>query len=110
MSSRILVIISTGEKEKALTGLMYARNTINYGWLDDVRIIFFGPSQKLIVKDEDVRNEAIEIARLGETIACKFTSDRDELSGEILGLGVQVEYVGTIIADLLKQGYIPMVW
>ena len=89
---------------------MYARNTINYGWLDDVRIIFFGPSQKLIVKDEDVRNEAIEIARLGETIACKFTSDRDELSGEILGLGVQVEYVGTIIADLLKQGYIPMVW
>jgi hypothetical protein len=110
MSARILVIISTGEKEKALTGLMYAKNTINFGWLDDVRVIFFGPSQKLMVEDEDVRNEAIEIAKLGETIACKFTSDRDELSGEILALGVQVEYVGTIIANFLKQGYIPMIW
>jgi hypothetical protein len=110
MTTRVLVIISSGEKEKALTGLMYARNTIKFGWLDDVRVIFFGPSQKLMVEDEDVRNEATEMARLGETIACKFTSDRDELSGDILGLGVQVEYVGTIIADLLQQGYIPMIW
>ena len=110
MTTRIIVIISTGEKEKALTGLMYARNTINFGWLDDVRIFFFGPSQKLMVEDDEVRNEVIEIARLAETIACKFTSDRDELSGEILGLGVEVEYIGIIIADLLKDGYIPMIW
>jgi hypothetical protein len=110
LATKILVIISSGEKEKALTGLMYARNTIKFGWLDDVRVIFFGPSQNLMVEDEDVRNEAIEMARLGETIACKFTSDRDELSGEILSLGVQVEYVGTIIADLLKDGYVPMIW
>jgi hypothetical protein len=110
MKTKILIIIASGEKEKALTGLMYAKNTIKYGWLDGVRVIFFGPAEKLMVDDDDVRNEAIELARLGETFACKYISDRDETSKEILDLGVQVEYVGTIIADLLKEDYIPMVW
>jgi hypothetical protein len=110
VDTKILVIISSGEKEKTLTGLMYARNTIKFGWLDDVRVIFFGPAERLMVEDQEVRQEAIELARMGETFACKYIFDRDETSGEISGLGIQVEYVGTIIADLLREGYIPMVW
>lgn len=110
MSSKLLVIIATGEKEKALTGLMYARNALKKGWLDDVKIVFFGPSEKLIVQDEQVANEVKDIAVIGESFACKFISDREGFSDEVEKLGVKVEYVGSIISNFIKKGYLPMVW
>ena len=57
MSSKLLVIIATAEKEKALTGLMFARNAIKKAWMDDVKILFFGPSERLIATDKHLSNE-----------------------------------------------------
>ena len=110
MSSKLLVIIATGDREKVLTGLMYAKNTIKYGWIEDVKVMFFGPSENLLVNDTDVTNSAAELAGLGQPIACKFLSDRDGLSERIEDMGITVDYVGAIIADLIKEGYTPMVW
>ncbi|MFX1560923.1 MAG: hypothetical protein ACFFBL_10085 [Promethearchaeota archaeon] len=110
MSSKLLVIIASGDREKVLTGLMYAKNNIKYGWIDDVKVMFFGPSENLLVNDTDVTNSAAELAGLGQPIACKFLSDRDGISERIESIGITVDYVGIIIADLLKEGYTPMVW
>jgi len=110
MSSKLLVIIATGEREKALTGLMYARNAMRQGWLEDVKIVFFGPSERLMVQDEQVAEEVKDLALAGETFACKAISDREGVSGEVERLGVKVEYVGSIISNLIKDGYLPMVW
>lgn len=110
MSTKLLVVIASGNREKVLTALMYAKNTIKYGWIEDVRVIFFGPSENLLVGDSDVTASAIELASLGQPIACKFLSDRDAISERIEDLGITVDYVGSMIADLLKEGYTPMVW
>ena len=110
MSSKLLVIIASGDREKVLTGLLYAKNTIKYGWIENVKVMFFGPSENLLVSDTDVSNSAAELANLGEPLACKFLSDRDGISERIEGIGINVDYVGTIIADMIKEGYTPMVW
>jgi hypothetical protein len=110
MSSKLLVVIATGEKEKALTGLMYASRTLKEGWMDEVKIIFFGPSERLLVKDETIAKTAMEIGAVETPIACKFISDREGISEKIENLGVRVDYVGTIISDLIKDGYVPMVF
>ncbi len=110
MSEKILVIIASGDREKVLTALMYAKNTIKYGWLEDVRVIFFGPSENLLVGDTDVSSSAKELANFGKPVACKFLSDRDAVSERIESLGITVDYVGSMIADLIKDGYTPMVW
>jgi hypothetical protein len=110
MSSKLLVIIATREKEKALTGLMYARNAMKRSWLEDVKVVFFGPSERLIVQDEQVADEVKDIALLGETFACKAISDMEGFSEEVEKLGVKVEYVGSVISNLIKEGYLPMVW
>ncbi|MHA1929296.1 MAG: hypothetical protein ACTSV2_12040 [Candidatus Thorarchaeota archaeon] len=110
MTSKILVIIASSDKEKVLTALMYARNTISQNWLDDVKVMFFGPSEKLLVEDQEIALEAQNLANIGETVACKFLSDRDEISDKISQLGVTVDYVGSSIAKLIKEGYVPMVW
>ena len=104
------MIIATKEKEKALTGLMYAKNAIENNWLEDIKVIFFGPSESLMVNDEDIRNYAIKIADKSECLACKYISDKEEISSEIEELGVGIEYVGSIISDLIEKGYVPMVW
>lgn len=94
MSSKLLVIIATGDKDKALTGLMYAKNVIRRGWLDDVKVVYFSPSENLIVEDEAVAEAAIEAASLGESFACKAISDRQEISTNITKMGIKIEYVG----------------
>ncbi len=110
MSSKLLVIIATGENEKALTGLMYASRTLAEGWMDEVKVVFFGPSERLLVEDEMIAKTAKEIGAVEKPIACKFISDREGISEKIEDLGLKVEYVGTIISDFLKDGYIPMVF
>ncbi|MCW3992713.1 MAG: hypothetical protein NWE79_08375 [Candidatus Bathyarchaeota archaeon] len=93
-----------------MTGLMYARNALKQGWLADVKVIFFGPSERLVVQDDEVAERVKEVALVGESFACKAISDREGLSEEVEKLGVKVEYVGSIISDLIKDGYLPMVW
>ena len=110
MSSKLLMIIATGENEKALTGLMYASKALSEGWMDEVKVIFFGPSERLLVEDEMIAKTAKEFGTVEKPIACKFISDREGISEKIEDLGFEVDYVGTIISDFLKDGYVPMVF
>lgn len=110
MSSKLLVVISTRDKEKALAGLMYARNALERGWLDDVKVVFFGPSERLVAEDDEVADTVKDVALIGESFACKALSDREGFSGELEKLGVKVEYIGSMMSNLIKGGYLPMVW
>ena len=111
MKSRIVVIISSSDAEKARTGLMYAINSLKHGWLEDVKIIFFGPAQDLLLEDAEIQNYIKEYQAMEETaVACKYISDRDKKSEQLSEIGLQVEYVGKMISDYILDGYIPMVW
>ena len=110
MGSKLLVIIATGEREKALTGMMYAGNAMKRSWLDDVKVVFFGPSERLTVEDKQVSEKAKELIAAGECFACKAIADKEGISTELEKLGAKVEYVGPIVSTFIKDGYIPMVW
>jgi len=110
MASKVLIILSTGEREKAFTGIMYATNAQKNKWLDEVKVIFFGPFENLICEDEEVANMATQLLDFETPIACKRLSDNAGISDRITELGYSVEYVGVIISDLIKQGYAPMVF
>lgn len=104
------MVIATSDKAKAMTGLMYTKNAIKREWLDEVRVVYFGPSEQLMESDAEVADAAIEVAGLCESYACKAISDREGISEKIDKMGIHVEYVGSIISDYIKQGYVPMVW
>lgn len=110
MASKIVVIISSGEKEKALTGIRYAFNAQKNKWLDEVKVIFFGPFEDLVCKDEDVADFAAQLLDYETPIACRSLSDSAGISGKLEELGYHVEYVGTIISNFIKEGYAPMVF
>ena len=110
MSANVLVILSSGEKEKALTGIMYAVNSQKNQWLENVKVVFFGPFERLICEDESVAKAASRLLEYETPIACKFISDDTDLSGKLEELGYDVEYVGTIISEYIQMGYVPMVF
>ena len=110
MSSRVLIVLSTGEKEKALTGLLYAVNAQKNKWLEDVKVIFFGPFEKLVCEDDEVVDAASQLLEYQTPVACKFLSDQDGVSDKLSELGFDVQYVGSMVSDYIKKGYTPMVF
>jgi len=110
MGSKLLVIIATGDREKAIAGLMYTRNVLKNKWLDDVKVVFFGPSEKLAAHDDKVARFIKEITDKSDCFACQAISDKQGVSEKLEEAGVKVEYVGTIVSNAIKDGYLPMVW
>lgn len=111
MTNGLLVIISSGEEapDKALTGMMYALNAKKNNWIENVNMIFFGPSEKFISESppesraSQLLKNAIEI---GITpVACKAISDGNELTTSLQKLGFEVEYVGLTISSYIKKDY-----
>ena len=111
MNNKILAIISTSNAGKARTGAMYALNALKHGWMEEVKIILFGPAQDLLLDDAEFQKLIKEYQEIEEAVvACKFISDRDKKSEQLTELGIQVEYVGEIISNYIHEGYVPMVW
>ena len=111
MSDKIVVIISTAEAEKARTGMMYAVNAVLNKWMSDVKLIFFGPAQELLLNDIVMKDFLLQFQQAkGEAVSCKFIADRDDSDKDTEALGVKVEYVGSMISNLIKEGYVPLIW
>lgn len=110
MNPKVIMIVATGEKEKALVGLIYAQKALAQGWMADLMVIMFGPSEKLIVSDTGISRIAKDLALDNKLIACKFIADQDNISEEIEVLGIRLDYVGSIITDYINRGFVPMVF
>jgi len=111
MNNKIIVIISTANLDKARTGMMYAVNALKQGWMEDVKIVFFGPAQKLINEDIELQQYLKEYQNNEKNaVVCKYIADRDNTSKQAEALNMNVEYVGELISGLIKEGYTPMIW
>ena len=107
MASSVFVIVTDCDREKALeVGLIYPLNCAKNTWLDEVKVIFFGPSEKLAAFDMKVQEKIKEMKDYGvEVLACKWCSDRIGITPQLEAQGIKVVYVGPIISQLIKNGW-----
>ncbi|MFV2058952.1 MAG: hypothetical protein ACC707_21035 [Thiohalomonadales bacterium] len=111
MNNKLVVVISTAQLDKARTGMMYAVNALKNNWMEDVKIVFFGPAQELINKDFELQRYLKEYQNEEENVVvCKYIADRDNTAKQAKALNMDVKYVGELVSDLIKEGYTPMVW
>jgi hypothetical protein len=83
---------------------MYAINSRLNGWWNEVNIIIWGASAKLVGSDEQVRSEVLEMISHGITIeACKACCDNFGVTDKLLELGVNVRYMGEPLTEYLKS-------
>ena len=110
MADKVVIILSSGEKGKALTGIRYATRAQEEQWLAEVKVILFGPVEKLVLEDEEVRTALMGLQAFEPPVACKTISDKQGISESLSGFGLQVEYVGPLISRYIKEGYVPLVF
>jgi hypothetical protein len=102
-----LIIWTSGDREVALKMVfMYAFNCRKYSWMDNVRLLIWGPSDKLLVEDTELQKQLKELKNAGvELYACKGCADLYGVSNKLTKLGITVMYTGKMLADLQKDGW-----
>ena len=111
MQDKLAVILVSSDRKVLEMGLIYAKNAIANSWMSDVRLYFFGPSEVTIATDPELRELAQEIVALGTVPeACKWCSDKYQVSELLEAIGVSVIYIGEPVSASIKAGYVPMTW
>lgn len=101
----LLVVWTSGDREVALNMVfMYAANARKHEWWDEVTLLVWGPSQKLLTEDRELQDKLAEMVELGvEVAACKACADR-YAAGEVLeSLGIEVFYTGQFLTDWISS-------
>ena len=102
-----LVLVWVTQDPEAIRHMifMYAKNSRLKGWWDDVLLIVWGPSARLLSEDVELQAELADIQQAGVRVqACKACADRYGVSERLQALNVEVVYVGQALTDHLKGG------
>ncbi|MCK4896739.1 MAG: DsrE family protein [Candidatus Heimdallarchaeota archaeon] len=84
----------------------YAYNALKQGWMDQVRVILWGPTEKIAAEDEDFIEQVKLLIDSGvEVYACKSCSDNFGTSEKLAEIGIDVRYTGTFVTEMLKEGW-----
>jgi hypothetical protein len=107
MANKVFTIITDADREQALeVSLIYPLNCAKNKWLEEVKVIFFGPSEKLAAFDVQVQDKIKEMKSYGiEILACKWCADRMNITPQLEAQGITVVYVGPIISQLIKDDW-----
>jgi len=102
-----LILWTSGDREVALKMVfMYAFNCKKNSWMDNVRLLVWGPSGKLLVEDSELQEKLKALKDAGvELYACKACADMYGISDKLSILGINVIYTGQMLADLQKNGW-----
>lgn len=101
---KLVILWTSGDRDVALKMVtMYAYNAKRWEWWDDITLIVWGPSAKLLSEDEDLQAEIGKMMDAGVIVkACKGCSDQYGVSEKLSELGVEVKYIGKEFTDYIK--------
>jgi hypothetical protein len=105
-SQRLVVVWTSGDREVALKMVfMYTFNAKRLGWWEDVTLLIWGPSAKLLSVDSELQAYVAKMKEQGVHLeACKACADQYEVAETLEELGVTVRYTGQALTDYLKEG------
>jgi hypothetical protein len=105
-STKLLIVWTSGDREVALNMvLMYAQNSLNNGWWEQVSLILWGPSQRLYITDAEVRSEIEKLQKMGSRVmACIACANTYGFTEALRLNGIEVFGMGSVLTDSLKSG------
>mgnify|MGYP001815972744 FL=1 len=105
-NDKLVVLWTSGDREVALKMVfMYTYNAKARGWWEDITLVVWGPSAKLLTEDKELQDYMARIMEAGVTVkACKGCSDQYGVSEKLEELGITVLYIGKELTDYIKEG------
>jgi hypothetical protein len=106
-NSRLAVLWSSGDPDVAhRVCFMYTHNAKRQKWFDEVTLIVWGPSARLLAGDKDLQSEVRAMISDGVKVqACLACADSYGVTKQLREMGIDVKYMGKPLTDLLQQGW-----
>ena len=83
---------------------MYTINSLANGWWEEVTLVIWGGSTQLVSENEAIQQRVKEAMDAGVYVtACKGCSDQLGVSEQLEALGVDVQYLGVALSNVLKN-------
>ena len=104
-SEKLVIIWSSADRDVALYMVfMYTSNSKQFGWWDDITLVVWGPSAKLLAEDEMLQVQIKNMIDAGVVVkACKICSDSYDVTYKLENLGIIVKYMKEL-TDYIKEG------
>jgi len=101
----LVVLWTSGDREVALKMVfMYTLNAKLRGWWEEVILVVWGPSAKLLTEDKELQASIAKMREAGVVLeACKACADQYEVSPGLEAMGIDVKYMGTPLTEYLKE-------
>ncbi|MDJ0306646.1 DsrE family protein [Dehalobacter sp.] len=103
--NKLVVVWTNGDREVALRmAFMYTLNSKLKEWWNEVTLIVWGPSAKLLAKDTMLQEYVGKMKDAGvELLACKACADGYGVSEMLENMGIIVKYTGLVLTEFLKD-------
>jgi hypothetical protein len=104
--TRLAVLWTSGDPEVAhRVCLMYAHAAQTQNWFDQVRLIVWGPSARLLAADKDLQAKIKSMMEDGVQVqACVVCADSYGVSQRLRDQGIEVKPMGAPLTGLLDDG------
>jgi len=104
---KLAVLWVSGDRDVAEKScLMYTHAAKRNGWFDEVVLIVWGSSSRLLAEDEKLQEKVQTMQKDGVVVeACIACSNMLGVTEELKGLGIDVKGMGVPLTNYLKKGY-----
>jgi len=106
-SNKLAVLWTSGDPEVAeKMGFMYTYNAKKQGWFDDVVLIIWGPSAKLLSENEMLQDYVKKMMKAGVVVeACTACAQMYGVQDDLAEMGIDVKGMGIPLSNYLKEGW-----
>lgn len=100
------ILWTSDNKETAMNMIcLYAHNAKLQGWMDNVTILIWGASQKLISQDEELQEKIRQMVKDGvEVVACKKCAQNLGVVDEMEACDLNLYFTGELLSSWVKEG------
>ncbi len=106
-SSRLATVWTSGDPDVAhRMALMYTHAAKRSKWFDEVRLVVWGPSARLLAADKDLQAKVAAMKKDGVDVkACVVCADSYGVTQALRDQGIEVLPMGKPLTDMLKSDW-----
>jgi hypothetical protein len=104
---RLAVVWTSGDPEVAeKVCFMYTHNARLQGWFDEVVLIVWGPSAKLLSENKQLQEKVRKMITDGVKVeACINCANMYGVADQLKAMGIDVKGMGPVLTAYLKEGW-----
>ena len=100
------ILWTSDNKDTAMNMIcLYAHNAKLLGWMENVTILIWGASQKLISEDEELQQKIRDMVKDGvEVVACKKCAQNLDVVDAMESCDLKLYFTGELLSSWVKEG------